>query len=117
MQVASLDKEVSFSPEKPVIKAVLETRTSKEVRIALAKGQEMKEHKAPFPIVVELFRGKLDFSVGEETLEMEEGGLVALEADVPHALLAREDSVVRLTLHKKDSLVRVQGVPLGVNPR
>ena len=71
----------------------------------------MKEHKAPFPIVVELFRGRVAFSVGKETVEMEEGGLVALEADVPHALLAREDAIVRLTLHKQDRVERVAKVP------
>ena len=115
METANLNDNLAFDDDKIRITSVLETGSSKEIRIALKAGQEMREHNAPRPIVVELFRGKVDFFVHGEKLELEEGALVALAAKVPHSLLALEDSVVRLTLHKADSVQRVGNVPFTVH--
>ncbi|MGM0392360.1 MAG: cupin, partial [Bacteroidota bacterium] len=84
--------------------------SSKEIRIAMKKNQVMKEHKTPFPIVVEIFEGKVDFGVNGVIHNLEKGDLVALEGNVPHDLLAMEDSIVRLSLSIADTVGRVEGV-------
>lgn len=73
-------------------------------------GQEMKEHKTSFPIVVQLVEGKIDFTVSGEVLNLAKGDLIALDGGVPHSLDALEESIVRLTLTKADQVDRVKQV-------
>lgn len=108
MVKASLLKEVTYNESKPKIDVLFETEQTKEIRIAMNTNQEMKEHKTPFPIVVEVAAGEIDFGVNGEKLKMSAGDLIALEGNVPHDLKANEPSVIRLSLSKLDSVERVR---------
>lgn len=110
MKTASLKDNVEFLENKPGVTLMMETKTSKEVRIALRKDQVMKKHQTKFPITVEIFEGAIDFGVNGETLVLERGDLISLDENVPHDLLAKEDSIVRLTLSLSDSEKRVEEV-------
>lgn len=110
MKTASLLKDLQYNDEKPAVQVLLDTDSSREIRIAMKKGQVMKEHKTPYPIVVEIFQGSVNFGVNGETHRVERGDLLMLEGNIPHDLKAEEDSVVRLTLSKADSAERVKGV-------
>lgn len=83
---------------------------SKEIRINLEKGTQMKEHKAPGAIMVQVLSGKIDFSVGENNVILDALDMVTLEPNVIHALTALENSIVRLSLSKNDDVSRVFGV-------
>lgn len=110
MKTASLIKELHYNENKPAVQVLMDTDSSREIRIAMRKGQVMKEHKTPFPIVVEIFEGKIIFGVQGEEHAVQKGDLLALEGNIPHDLRAEEDSVVRLTLSKSDTVERVKGV-------
>lgn len=110
MKHINLFAELIYGDTKPAIKLVLETPFSKEIRIAFKAGQLMKEHKTPFPIVVEIVDGEIDFGVNGETHSVKRGELLTLEGNIPHDLLAKRDSIVRLTLSKFDAVERVQQV-------
>ena len=69
MKTASLRKELQYNEEKVSIKVMMETEISKEIRILFKKGQIMKEHKAGFPITVEIHQGTITFGVnGKEMI-------------------------------------------------
>lgn len=110
MKLASLTQGVLYHDERPTLKVLLDTEFGKEIRIAFKKNQVMKEHTAPFPIVVEVFEGAIDFGVNGKIQHLKEGDLIALDADVPHDLKATKTSIVRLSLNKADSIVRVRNV-------
>ena len=80
---------------------------SKEIRINLEKGAQMKEHKAPGAIMVQVLSGKIDFSVGENNFILNALDMITLEPNVVHALAALENSIVRLSLSKNDDVSRV----------
>ncbi|NME72638.1 cupin domain-containing protein [Flammeovirga aprica] len=110
MKTASLFENLEFNESKPLITVLFETNFTKEIRIAMAKGTVMKEHKTSFPIVVEMVEGNVDFGVENKNLALQKGDILALDGNVPHDLKATENSVIRLTLTKQDSSERVEGV-------
>lgn len=110
MKTASIYQDLEFNENKPAIKAILETDFTKEIRILMRENQEMKEHQTPFPIVVELLEGEIIFGVEGQNYEVKKGDLLTLSGGVPHNLIAKKESVIRLTLSKLDSSKRVEGV-------
>lgn len=110
MNTASFNKNLAYNPDKVAASVILETAFSKEIRILMQEEQLMKEHKAPFPIVVHILEGSIDFGVQGTVSRLEKGDIISLDASVPHDLKALADSVIRLTLSKLDTSGRVQEV-------
>ena len=100
MKTSSLAKNITYKADRANVEPIFETSFSKE----------MKEHQTPYPIVVELFEGKIDFGVNGEVLHLEKGDILSLDGAIAHNLIALEDSIVRLTLSKHDKVERVENV-------
>lgn len=63
----------------------------------------MKEHKATFPIIVNVLEGVIDFWIQGIYNHLKAGFIVTLEGNDLYNLTASEASVVRLTLFKIDN--------------
>ncbi len=109
MQKSSLVENLEYK-DTSAISVLFETESTKEIRIAMGQGQVMKEHQTPFPIVVEIFEGEIEFGVRGEKHILQRGDIVALDASTPHDLFATVDSIIRLSLSKLDQVQRVQDV-------
>ncbi len=110
MKTAAIYDNLEFNEKRPLVQVLFETTFTKEIRIAMYKGNEMKEHKTSFPIVVEIVDGSISFGLERKVLNLTKGQLIALDGGVPHSLIALEESVIRLTLTKSDEAKRVAGV-------
>ena len=103
-------ENIEYGDDKPLIGVLLNTNSVKEVRIVFKKGQQMKEHQAPGPIAVEVVEGIIDFGVAGQRHNLDKGSLIALEAAVPHDLIALQDSIVRLSIHKTGDAATVHSL-------
>lgn len=110
MNIQSFREDVQFNEDKIGTKVILESSFSKEIRILLKTGQEMKEHKSAYPILIHILEGKINFGVNGETYVLQAGDIITLESHVPHNLVALDDSMIRLTLSKLDDVKRVSDV-------
>lgn len=110
MKTSSILENIVYNESKPAVSLILETDFSKEIRIAFKEGQIMKKHQTPYPIVIQIVKGEIEFGVNNEALVLSEGDLITLEGCVYHDLKAVKESIVRLTLSKSDSLQRVESV-------
>jgi len=110
MKIQTFNTDVVFDQERVQTKVIIETSFSKEIRILLAKSQFMKEHKAPFSIVIHVLQGAINLGVDGKIQKMITGDLIALDANVPHDLKAIQDSIIRLSLSKRDKMERVEEV-------
>ncbi len=110
MEIQSFLVQLKFGENKIATELIIETAFSKEIRILMKAGQLMKEHKAPFPIIVHILQGRIDFGLEGVKHTLVQGDIITLAAHVPHDLMALEDSIVRLTLSKGDKTTRVETV-------
>ncbi len=106
MKIINWFKDLDFQSGLK-IEALHEGKGTKEIRIIMPKGELMKEHKAPEEIMVQVLKGRIWFEVLGDRYEFDRGDMISLEAKVPHSLGAFEDSVIRLSLNKKDEVKRV----------
>jgi quercetin dioxygenase-like cupin family protein len=86
---------------------MVETAFSKEIRICMAAGNIMREHKAPGAITIMVITGQVRIESLQESIELKNAEMLSFDANVLHSLEALEESVVRLTLSKNDSEKRV----------
>ena len=70
------------------------------VGFAFDTGQELSEHTASIPVIVQVVSGLFRFDVGEESWEIGPSSWMHLDASVPHSVTALEPSRLLLTLLK-----------------
>jgi quercetin dioxygenase-like cupin family protein len=68
------------------------------VLIGMHQNAELKRHKAYGDIHVQVLEGKINFCTGQQTVSLQKGQMLALKADIPHSVLALEDSFFLLTV-------------------
>lgn len=107
VEIVSILDNITYNDKKPALSVLLNTDAVKEIRIVFRKGQEMKEHTAGHPIAVEVVDGCIDFGVAGERHVLNRGMLISLDAHIPHDLIAKENSIIRLSLHKAATVKRV----------
>ncbi|SKB65256.1 Cupin domain protein [Sphingobacterium nematocida] len=113
MEITSLLTNISYAENHPSAQVLINNDYSKEIRIVFREGQEMKAHKAPYPIVIEVVDGFIDFGVDNQRHDLPKGSLISLESNVVHDLKASVNSIVRLSLYKGDQVERVQQAVKG----
>jgi quercetin dioxygenase-like cupin family protein len=73
------------------------------VLIGIHKNAELKKHKAYGDIHVQVLEGKINFCTEQQTVSLQRGQMIALKADIPHSVLALEDSFFLLTMLVTDN--------------
>lgn len=68
------------------------------VLIALHEGAEMKPHKAPGTITVQVLDGEVSFRTDLQSTEMNPGQMLVLHSGIQHSVFARKESVFLLTV-------------------
>lgn len=68
------------------------------IRLVLAAGKEISEHKARGEITVHCLEGKVAFTALGQTRELTAGQMLYLEAGEPHSLRCLEGASLLLTL-------------------
>ncbi len=86
------------SEERLQIKRIFHGEGSTILRLTFAEGQEMREHSAHVPLIVQVLQGAVRFSIGEDDLELTAGSILQVAPDVEHALLAHTEAHLLLTL-------------------
>lgn len=78
---------------------VLEDRP--EVRLvgfALRSGQEIKEHRSPSRLLVQVIEGSLVFTVAAQPFSLRAGMVLQVDKGVPHSLHATADTLMLLVM-------------------
>lgn len=89
---------VDFADGSIVSRTLLENRAGTITLFSFDEGQGLSEHTAPFDAFVQVVEGSGEFRVGEKTVTVEQGEILVMPADVPHAVAARQRFKMLLTM-------------------
>ncbi|HEX6546022.1 MAG TPA: DUF2249 domain-containing protein [Bryobacteraceae bacterium] len=98
METIDVRDQINFDDAKPVIRTLLPGPGPRVVLLCLRGGQEIPVHTAANAITVQALSGHATFYDGPDPVEMKSGMLLRLEAGRPHAVTAREDSALVVTI-------------------
>lgn len=70
----------------------------KIVLFGFAGGQELSQHTASVPAIIEILSGEARVTLDGEEKELSRGSWIFMEANLPHAVYAKSDVVMLLTM-------------------
>jgi quercetin dioxygenase-like cupin family protein len=96
--LADLITTTEIPAEGTLSKVVFKDDQIRVVVFAFDQDQELTEHTAALPAVVQVLSGHLRLTMGSETFEVKPGDWAHMPARLPHSVEAIEPSVMLLTL-------------------
>lgn len=90
--------EVEIPPNGTLSRVLYKDERLRLVVFAFDAGQELTEHTASVPAVVQVVRGRLDLTLGTEEVTAEQGTWIRMPASLPHSVRALEPSIMLLTM-------------------
>ena len=95
---AGLFAEGAVPPSGILSRTLHADRDVRAIVFGFAAGEELSEHTSSRPAIIQVLSGGFDLVLGEERLDGPPGTWVHMPAGTPHALRAREPSLMLLTL-------------------
>ena len=89
---------IAVAPESTLSRTVLRTEGVRVVLFAFDAGQELTEHTAAVPVLLQVLDGRLRVGADGKQVELAAGGLVHIGSRVPHELLALEPTRMALIM-------------------
>jgi len=87
-KVAKLSDLVDYQEGSVVSRTLIDKKAGTVTLFAFGEGQGLSEHTAPFDALVYLLEGEAEITITGKPLHLEEGEMVIMPANQPHALKA-----------------------------
>ena len=97
-EAITLKDAVQYAQGSVVSKTLLKKETGNITLFAFDAGQGLSEHTAPFDAVVQIIDGQGELTIGGKPLQVSEGQMVVMPANVPHAVKAGHPFKMLLTM-------------------
>lgn len=99
-EVYKLKDMVEYSEGATVSKIITRNEKGNLTLFAFDKGQNLSEHSAPFDAIVQIVEGTGKIIIDKKEHILEEGQLIIMPANVPHAVEAIEKFKMLLIMIK-----------------
>lgn len=96
--ITGVHRELPISPHATTSRAVLHNDAARVVVFTFDTGEQLTDHAASRPVVVQLMEGRIRFHLDGEDHELEAGDVAYLAPGAPHALEALEPARLSLVL-------------------
>ncbi len=88
----------SFPPDSILSRTIYQDETIKTILFGFQPGQELSEHTASVPAILQFIKGEAQVVLGEEHQIAREGTWVHLPANLSHSIHAKQETLMLLTL-------------------
>ncbi|OXN00353.1 hypothetical protein Tam10B_1456 [Bifidobacterium vansinderenii] len=99
--IDDLGPMVEVQPEATVSRTVMQVEGANVVLFSFDKGQELSEHTAAMPVLVQCLEGHLKVTGGGRTVDLVPGGILHFPTRLPHAVYAEEASKMMLIMMRR----------------
>jgi quercetin dioxygenase-like cupin family protein len=89
---------VPFDPDRRTSTVAFAAEGVRAVVFAFSAGQELTEHRAPAPILLQALEGELRVTAEGREVVLTPGGVLHLESGVPHSVVADVDGKLLLCI-------------------
>ena len=89
---------VEIPEEGTLSKVLFKDDQCRVVVFGFDKGQMLSEHTAAVPAVVQVISGRMEISLGGDTVEARPGSWLHMPPHMPHSVTALEPSVMLLSM-------------------
>ncbi len=89
-EVYNLKDMIDYSQGATVSKIITRNDKGNLTLFAFDKGQNLSEHSAPFDAIVQVLEGSGKIIINKEAQTVNEGQLIIMPANIPHAVEAEE---------------------------
>lgn len=89
---------VQYQEGSIVSRTLVERETGTVTVFAFDEGQGLSEHTAPFDALVQVIDGEVEIIISNEKYNLEEGDMIIMPANEPHALNAVKRFKMILTM-------------------
>ena len=89
---------VQYAPDSIVSKTILDKPVGTITLFAFDRGQKLSEHPAPYDAVVQVLDGSAQLTIAGEEVEVLAGEIIIMPGNVPHAVTAKEEFKMLLTM-------------------
>ncbi|HSM01083.1 MAG TPA: cupin domain-containing protein [Acidimicrobiia bacterium] len=93
-----LRTELEIPADGTLSRVVYKDDSIRVVGFAFDEGQELTEHTAAVPAIVQVIQGRLRVTLGERTVDASPGTWIHMPARLAHGVLALEPTVMLLTM-------------------
>ncbi len=95
-----LKTRIEYSPGSIVSQQITKNGAGNITLFAFDEGQQLSEHTAPFDAVIQIVEGKAEIHLGGQGYHLNEGEMLIMPANVPHAVFATTRFKMLLTMIK-----------------
>ncbi len=111
--VQNLLKEVQV-PQNGTLSRTIHRDDNVNIEVlAFAGGQQLSQHTASVPAIIEILQGDARITLDTEEREFSTGSWAYMEANLPHAVYARTDVIMLLTMLTGAQPAKIASVTLS----
>ena len=79
---------VEYQDGAIVSKTIIDKSHGTVTLFAFAEGEGLSEHTTPYDALVQVMDGEMEITIGGKAFHLDEGEMIVMPADIPHALRA-----------------------------
>jgi quercetin dioxygenase-like cupin family protein len=88
----------AFPPDSILSRTIYQDDSIKTILFGFQPGQELSEHTASVPAILQFVKGKAEVILGEEKRSAQAGTWVRIPANLSHSIHAESETLMLLTL-------------------
>ena len=99
--IGTISELVVSQPSGITSRTIVDAKHTNITLFAFDAGQKISEHITPYHALVQVPQGEIEITIGGEPKVVKSGQTIVMPKDIPHSLIAKEKSIMILTLMKE----------------
>lgn len=95
-----LSEAIKIQDKSIVSRQIIKKPAGNVTLFSFDKDESLTEHTSPYEALVQIVKGRMTITIGGTPFVVEEGEIILLPPDIPHALVALDSSIMLLTMIK-----------------